>query len=319
MTPELTILLVVGERRERAVGALASVLAQDCIDRLEILLFDLAPGEPPAIPGSGHPAVRILKLPPDTLFSAAKAMGMRAASAPVVVFLEEHCRVHPGWARALVEAHRGPWAGVGAEVHNGNPEVPLSRMIEFLNYHACMPPAARTELAMLPGHNSSFKRDVLLAYGAELDELLRAEIVLHTRLRKDGHRLLLEPAARFSHINESSFASAVRGRFLWNRCYGRMRARSFGWSPLRRLFYAAATPLLPFYTLSRLTLFALRRRRDLLPRLLASAPVLLAVQLASATGHFLGLLFGIGDAEARFSLFEMNEPRRYRDADGVRD
>jgi hypothetical protein len=98
-----------------------------------------------------------------------------------------------------------------------------------------------------------------------------------------------------------------------------MRARSFGWSPLRRLFYAAATPLLPFYTLSRLTLFALRRRRDLLPRLLASAPVLLAVQLASATGHFLGLLFGIGDAEARFSLFEMNEPRRYRDADGVRD
>ena len=61
---------------------------------------------------------------------------------------------------------------------------------------------------MLPGHNTSFKRDVLLAYGDELPDLLRAEIVLHTRLHRDGHRLLLEPAAKFEHINESTLASA---------------------------------------------------------------------------------------------------------------
>ena len=176
MHPELTIILVVGERRDRAVGALVSVLAQDAAGRLEVLLMDLGPGEPPPIPGSDHPAVRTVKLPPDTLFSAAKARAIRMAAAPVVVFLEEHCRVHPGWAQALIEAHRGPWAGVGAEVHNGNPEVALSRMIQVLNYLWWLPPARRAEFDMLPGHNSSFKRDVLLAYGAELDELLRAEI-----------------------------------------------------------------------------------------------------------------------------------------------
>lgn len=87
-----------------------------------------------------------------------------------------------------------------------------------------------------PRPQLAFKRDVLLGYGAGLDDLLRAEIVLHTRLARDGHRLLLEPAARFSHINESSFASAARGRFLWNRCYASLRARTFGWSLPRRLF-----------------------------------------------------------------------------------
>jgi GT2 family glycosyltransferase len=313
MTPELSVILVVGERRDRAVPALASVLAQDVIDRLEILLLDLAPGDPPPIPGSDHPAVRIVKLPPGTLFSGAKARAIRMASAPVVVFLEEHCRTHPGWARALIEAHRGPWAGVGAEVHNGNPEVFLSRTIQILNYLWWLPPAPRAEFDMLPGHNSSFKRDLLLAYGDELEDLLRAEIVLHSRLRRDGHRLLLEPAAKFSHINESSLGSATRGRFLFNRCYGPMRARAFGWSLPRRLFYAAALPIFPFYTLSRLLQYAALRRPERLGQVIAGAPLLLFVQLASAAGHSLGLLFGMGDAEARFSLFEMNELRRHQE------
>lgn len=312
MQPELSVILVVGERRDRAVPALASVLAQDAVDRLEILLFDLAAGELPAVPGSDHPAVRIFKMPPDTLFSSAKARAIRLASAPVVVFLEEHCRTHPGWARALIEAHKGPWAGVGAEVHNGNPEVSLSRTLQMLNYLWWLPPAPRAEFDMLPGHNSSFKRDLLLAYGDELEELLQAEIVLHSRLRRDGHRLLLEPAAKFSHINESSLGSAFRGRFLFNRCYGPARAKAFGWSLGRRLFYAAALPVFPFYTVTRLLQYAVRRRPEKLARVIAGAPLLFVVQLASATGHSLGLLFGTGDAEARFSHFEMNEYRRHQ-------
>src|SRR5690242_14508964 len=109
MPPALSVILVVGERRDRAVRALASVLSQEALDRLEILLLDLAPGEPAPLPGSDHPVLRVVRMPPETLFSAAKAHGVRLAAAPVVVFLEEHCRARPGWAAALIEAHRGPW------------------------------------------------------------------------------------------------------------------------------------------------------------------------------------------------------------------
>ncbi|HEY0557699.1 MAG TPA: glycosyltransferase [Thermoanaerobaculia bacterium] len=312
MTPDLSVILVVGERRDRAVGALASLLAQDVADRLEILLLDLAPDEPPPVAGSAHPSVRTVRLPADMLFSAAKAQGVRRAAAPVVAFLEEHCRVHAGWARALIEAHRGPWAAVGAEVHNGNPGNAISRVVALMNYHPWLPPAARAEHAMLPGHNASFKRDVLLGYGERLDDLLRAEIVLHGKLHADGHRLLLEPAARFEHINESSLPSIARGYFLFHRCYGPMRAATFGWSAARRLFYAAATPAIPLYFLVKLYRTLKRRRPDLLAAVPAAIPILLAAQLASAAGQAVGLLFGVGDAEARFSLFEMNE---YRELD----
>ena len=309
MPPELSVIMIVGERRDRAVAALASVLSQEVAERLEILLFDLAPDEPPAIPGSDHPAVRIVRLPPDPLFSIAKARGVRMASAPVVAFLEEHCRAYPGWARALIEAHRGPWAAVGAEVHNGNPGSAISRVVALMNYHPWLPPAPRAEFDMLPGHNASFKRDVLLGYGDRLEALLRAEIVLHRRLHEDGHRLLLEPTARFEHINESSLPSIARGYFLFHRCYGPMRAQDLGWSAARRLFYAAATPAIPFYFMVKLCRTLARRRPELLAPALAATPRILAAQLASATGQAVGLLFGRADAEARFSLYEMNEYR----------
>jgi hypothetical protein len=311
--PALSIVLVLGARRDRAAGALLSLLTQSVVDRMEVLLFDLAPGEPPPLPGSDHPAVRLFRLPPETLFSTAKAHGIRRATAPVVAFLEEHCRAHPGWAAALLAAHEGPWAAVGAEVHNGNPEVALSRWVEILNYRPWMAPAERGEHGMLPGHNSSFKRDILLAYGEELDDLLRAEIVLHVRLHRDGHRLLLEPAARFSHINESTLASAALGRFLWNRIYGSLRARTFRWPLSRRLFYVAATFATPFYSLALTGLFLARERPELLGRLLAGAPAIFILQLASGLGFSLGLAAGTGSAEARFSLYEMNEFRRYRE------
>lgn len=309
MSKDLTVVLAVGARRDRAVGCLASILAQEPIDRLEVLLFELGPEGVAPLPGSDHPSVRVLRRPPDTLYSAAKAEGVRVASAPVVAFIEEHVRAHPGWAAALIEAHRGPWAGVGPEVHNGNPRVALSRTIQLINYHSWMPPAPRAEFGMLPGHNSSFKRDVLLSYGDGLQDLLRAEVVLHLRLHRDGHRLLLEPAARIEHINESTIGSAMRGRFLWNRIYAPQRARSFGWSRTRRLLYVVGMPLVPLYSLARLFLFLARRRPALLARAVAGSPALFVAQLAAGAGQSLGLLFGTGDAEARFSHFEMNEYR----------
>ena len=307
--PELSVILVVGERRDRAVHALSSILGQDAADRMEVLLFDCAPGDPPPLPGSDHPAVRTVRLPPDTLFSAAKARGVRMASAPVVAFVEEHCRVFPGWAEALIAAHRGPWAGVGAEVHMGNPNVPVSHLVAVINYHPWLPPARRAEHDMLPGHNASFKRHLLLAYGEELQDLLRAEIVLHGRLRLDGHRLLLEPAARFAHLNETSLWSIAQGRFLWNRCYGPSRARVFGWSAARRLFYAAATPVIPLYALAKITWTLSRTRPELLRTVFAWLPYFLFAHLATAAGQAVGLLFGPGATEARFTLFELNEPR----------
>ncbi len=309
MTPDLSVILVVGERRDRACDCLASLLAQEGIERIEIRLYDLAPGVPRPLPGSDHPSVVVRRLPPETLFSVAKARGVEEARSAVVTFVEEHCRVLPGWAKALIAAHREEYAGVGPEIHNGNANVAFSRSIHVVNYQMFYPGAVRGERVMLPGHNSSWKREILLAYGERLEEYLRAEIVLHLRLTADGHRLLLEPAAKLAHSNESNLASACLGRFLWNRIYAHERSKAFGWSLARRGGYLLATPLIPIYSVIRLLFWLRRERPDLLTTAFLSLPPIAAMAVAAAIGHAVGLLLGPGDAERRFSWFEMNEYR----------
>lgn len=312
MYPQLSVILAVHRLRERAVGSLRALLEQSRIAEMEIILFDLHDSAPP-LPGSEHPSVRLIRLAPDAVFSKLRAEGVRLARAPIVAFAEEHCRVRPGWAEAIIRAHAAPVAAVGAEIHNGNSDSRLSRIIAVMNYNEWLPPAPRGEFNMLPGHNSSFKREVLLSYGAELETLLRAEVALYLRLHRDGHRLLLEPDAKFEHINETRLRSIASGYFLWHRSYGPIRARVFNWSLARRWFYIVATPAIPLYYVVRLAGVLLRKRPELLKEAFLGLPQIVFAQSASALGQAVGLLFGEGDAERRFTDYELNEPRQWNE------
>lgn len=309
MTPALTAVIVAGIQRDRAADALASLVAQEGVEDVEIILVDRAEGYPD-LPGSGHPSVRLVRVAKDTSFAAARTMAVRLARAPYVSFLEEHCRARAGWFRAIRAAHEsGPWAAVGGEVHHGNPGIGISRLIGIMNYYQWLAPATSGERTLLPGHNSSFRRDVLLSYGDELETLMRADVAFFQKLVADGHRLWLEAGAKFEHINETRLASIAKGYFYWHRGYGVERAAVHRWSLAKRAFYVVATPLIPFYFVGKLMLRLRRIRPDLVGEALRGTPQILFAQLASATGQAIGLLFGPGDGERRFSDYELNEHR----------
>jgi cellulose synthase/poly-beta-1,6-N-acetylglucosamine synthase-like glycosyltransferase len=307
--PALSVVLVVGPRRDRAAGCLQRLLAQEGADRLEVVLVDLGAGTLPAVGGSDHPTVRTLPLPPATLFAEARAHGVRAARAPLVAFLEEHSRPRPGWAAALVRAFAGPWAAVGPVMYNANPGVGRSDVTFLMSYGLFFPPLPAGEAAILPGHNSAYRRAVLLSYGDELPRLLASDNVMMAVLRRDGHRLFLEPAMGVEHLNESSLASIAPGYFAYHRCYGHYRSTCFAWPWWRRFAYAALTPLIPLYYLLRFSLFLRRRQSPFLAVLIRHGAFVYAAQLVSAAGQALGLLFGPGDAERRFTAYELTEPR----------
>ena len=309
-SPRLSVVLVVGDLRTRAEECLATILRQESADQIEILLFDVAERPAGALAGSDHPSVRRIPLAPGTPYATARAEGVRRARAPYVAFLEEHCRAGDGWIDALLTAHSGPWAGVGGEVHNGNPGTPGSETIALMTYGTWVPRAERDEDAThLPGHNASFRRERLLEFGEELDLLLVSDINLHRRLRLAGERLLLDPAVKFAHINPTGLASLARGYFLWHRLYGWSRARVFRWPVRRRLVYIVLAPLIPLYFVVRLRRELRRLRPDLLRRFWRGLPLICMSQVFCVIGQSFGLLFGPGDALRQFSRFELNEPR----------
>ncbi len=306
--PELSVIILIGERRARAGRALESVLHQDGAGSIEVLLMDAAAESHPALDASEDPRVRVVRVEPGSAFGRVRADGVRASSAPLVAFLEDHCWAHPGWLRALMAAHQGPWDAVGFEIHPANPGVGISDAVALMNYGPWLPPALAGENTLLPGHNCSYRREALLGQGQRLDSLLGAEAALQWSLALKGGRLYMEPACKVSHLNETRLSNILAGYFLWNRCFAPIRAGIYNWSLLRRLAWTLATPLVPLVRMLKLGRLAIARPEFWRP-LIRWAPVIFLAQLSAALGQAVGLLAGEGDAPQRFLRYEVTTVR----------
>lgn len=312
-TPRLSAVLLAGRRRGRAGRSLAALLAQDALSDMEILVLEMEeePSEP--LPGSEHPAVRVLRPPAGARFGDARALAVRSARAEVVAFVEEHSFARPGWATALLAAHRGPYAGVGPRLDNANPGVGRSD-VAFAMTYGLFAFAAGETVGLLPGHNSSYKTSVLRAYGERLPRLMSSENVLVERLLHDGHRVTVIGEAVVDHLNQTRLPQLAYSLFHYNRFCAPLRARQLGWSPWRRLAYVLLTPVMPAYFLwgqgRRLRrLAAADGGAPRRPEVLDHPLFVLFAQTAAAVGQAVGLVLGAGDGHARFTQQELNAER----------
>jgi Glycosyltransferase like family 2 len=304
--PALSI-VVVTDAYETIRSTLRHVAAQAIADRIELVAVVPRGVEVPrdASELAGLWGVQTVEIDSIESLSWARAPGIRAAHAPVVVLTESHVYPEPGWAEALLAAVEQGWAVVGPRVTNANPRSKISWANLFIDYGPWIG-GGRRELVDLPGHNSAYRREVLLELGDELGELLEAEYFMHARLRERGHRLLLEPAAGMRHVNVSRLGSLLLERFNTGRRFGAARGRTF--SPARRLLYAAASPAIPLVRLPRIIRDLDRSglRGELLPGML---PALLFGLVVSAYGELVGYLAGPGDSMLHLSRIELHKER----------
>jgi hypothetical protein len=309
--PSISVIINTGECRDHAEILLASLVTQEIIEEMEIIILDSVAADVPPLRGHDHPAVTYIRVDPEILFPVVLVQGIRQARAPIVALLEEHCIAMPGWAAALVKAHQEPWGAVCGEVINGCPDVGISNA-EFLACRSVQwqAPAERAELEMLDGHNSSYRRDLLLAYGDEaLSEMLAAEATLLMKLKEDGHRLLLEPAARYAHRNEANIKTLPLSLFYWHRTFGDTRARVFRWGLQKRILRVGIALLTPPYQALKNVQYIRKKRPDLLQPFLTNLPMILFLGYASNIGQIAGLLLGKGRSIENFSDAERKLPR----------
>jgi hypothetical protein len=302
--PDLTAIIVTPDGYETIARAIENLKRQTARDRLEVLI--VAPSaDQPEIEQALRGRFRwysIEGVGSMKSSAASRAEGVRRAKAPVVALVEDHSFPEPDWASALIEAHRGPWAVVGPVIANGNPDSMTSWANLLVEYGQWLEPGLGGAAEHLPGHNSSYKREVLLGYGARLAAMLEAESILHWDLRSKGYQLYQEPAARTRHWNFSSPTSWVPLRFNAGRLFAASRAKNEAWSPLRRLLYTVSAPAIPIVRLQRIVKELQRpgRPAHLLPRLL---PALVSALIVDGFGEMAGYALGSGNAET--TLYEM--------------
>jgi hypothetical protein len=245
-----------------------------------------------------------------------RAAGVFAAGAPVVAFAEDHAFPREGWAGALLARHAEGWAAVAPVMANANPQSAVSWANLLIEYAPWLEPAEGGEREHLPGHNGSYKRDVLVAYGERLEAMLDAESVLHWDLRARGHSLYLEARARTLHLNFTDARASAVLRFHGGRLFAASRAR--GWSVLKRLAFVAGSPLIPLVRFARIA----RVARRALPRTASAFAVLPLVFLAlvcDGAGELVGYSAGAGRAMAKLSDMEFKRERFIRRTRRSRD
>src|SRR5271165_5656344 len=226
--PAMSVVVITPDGYETIATVLRHLEAQSVKRQLEVVIVapatDAIPLDAPELQGF-HKVQLVPFAGVVSSTSAARVAGVRAARAPVVAFVEDHSFPQPGWAEALIAAYSGPWAAVGPAVGNANPGNSISWANLLIEYEPWLDAVVPEAVEHLPGHNSSYKRALLLEYGDALEAMLEAESVLHWDLRTRGFQLRLEPAARTLHLNYSTVPASIQLRFHAGRIFAAARAR----------------------------------------------------------------------------------------------
>jgi hypothetical protein len=214
--------------------------------------------------------------------SDARVAGVHAAAAPYVAINETHSFPQRGWAKAIVRRLDEGWAAVGPAIVPQNPVRKAAAMTLF-DYGRWMsgPPGPWPDL---PGHNSAYRRDILLAGLERMPDGMDAETLVQGEIRAAGGQLYLDMGVRVAHMNVEQYRAAGREWRAFSRVYAARRAAN--WGPFRRAVYVAGSPLLPAIRLFRLIGSA--RRGGYLGRLLRGIDIVSVSLVSSALGEMLG-------------------------------
>lgn len=311
--------MVTNSDYEACRTAIGFLKQQTALDHLELIL--VAPSRAALrldeADVEGFPFLQVVEVEGLPSTGIALAAGVRAARADWVNYCEEHSYPEPGWAEALIAPQQGPWAMVGSAMSNANPGTYTSWAALLGEFGPVVVPVESGEIHYLGPHHASYRRDLLLAFGDMLEPLLEFEAALHDALRAQGHRLYLAADAVSSHVNLSQPGSFIKSDFLGQRGFGSMRWQGQGWSWPRRLFYAAASPLIPPLRLARSVKDVRRcsKGKGLVPWIY---PIMAVAMVAGAVGEALGYLFGTGRAAADRLDLELDRNAFIVEADRVK-
>jgi hypothetical protein len=307
--PALSVVCFAGPHRERTRRCLAALGAQTAADRIELILLDAGdpadrPDPPPAL------AAVCKQLPAASSLGEARAMGIRAAgNAPAVAFMSDHCYPEPGWAAALIDAYREPWAAVGYAFRDSPGTAYGARAARIADHSRWL--AGLTAGGVVDSISyleASYRRDFLDAFGDSLEWTLDSDFSLQSAVHAQGLRMAVAPEAVVTHDNLATVRANGLLSYHSSRLVGARHLDERRRDALRRGLYAlaalVAVPLLR-------TLRLVRDTRGVVSagQVVAALPAIVVKNVCEGFGQAHGYLRGEGDAAKRLMDAELRWTR----------
>lgn len=315
-TPELSVILVTPGKYESIRKTTVHVSKQTAVDKVQLVILSPFPLDQFGLNQADFGPLKHVKYVHIQKWEGtghARGTAIRAATAPVIAIAEDHSFPRPTWAENLIKAHQLDYDAIGPQICNANPATGMSwanMLIAYGNWY-CI---GRGTIDDLPGHNSSYKRAVLMAYGEKLEEMFERESFLHKDLKSKNRPLYIEPDAQTDHMNVSRWGPSLSLRFNAGRVFASSRAANGKWGIGKKLVYVAAAPLFPIIHLRDVLKYVKRGNGQvkLFPNVL---PACMLNLVAGAVGEQLGYLFGEGNARRTLAEAEFTRPQDITSSD----
>lgn len=288
--PQLSLVVVVLAGRDYLVRCLEGLEMQQGVAAPEIIV----PHDATLSGISGlkrrFPHVRFLGHGERRTIAELRAAGVSAARGDVVAVTADHCSAVPTWAQSILELHQGAWAAVGGPVDKRGKDSMLNWAIYLSDLGRYMNPVAEGPVSYLTDVNVTYKRASLEAT-SQLWQKEFHETTVNRALQDQGKQLLLSRRVAVRQQRSLELGYALGERYRFGRLYASTRVAGAGLD--KRLFYSAASAVLPAILLGRVYRNVFAKRRFDTP-FLRIVPVLVLLSLVWAWGEVMGYLTGRG-------------------------
>jgi hypothetical protein len=307
--PLLSVVCFASPHRERTRRCLAALGAQTAAERIELILLDSGDRADRPDPPSTLTAVS-KRLPAASSLGEARAMGIRAArDAPAVAFMSDHCYPEPGWAAALIDAYREPWAAVGYAFRD-SPGTTYGARAARIADHGQWLAGVTTGGAVdsISYGEASYRREFLDAFGDSLEWVLDSDFSLQSAVHAQGLRMAVAPEAVITHDNLATVRANGQLSYHSSRLVGARHLSEERRGAVRRVLYALAAPIaVPLLRTWRLV----RDTRGAVPtgQLVPALPAIVMKNVYEGFGQAHGYLRGEGDAAKRLMDAELRWTR----------
>ena len=275
---------------------LESLRQQSGLEALEVIVANRCPEGIGIYLRQKYPWIKLIEAPQHTTVPQLRALAIREAMGDLVAVIEDHCIVDPDWAERMIAAHKKlEYPVIGGSVENAAREKLSDWAAFFCEYSQAMKPLPDGEVETVPGNNVSYKRWVLDRF-QHLIEPGIWDSILHEQMRKELIPIYSIPSITVHHKLSANLTWFLVQKFHFARSFAGTRFN--GASRARRVFYSAASVLLPIILLKRIV-SRVWQKGNYRSQLVKSSPVLLLLLIGWGLGEMVGYLAGPGSSSAK--------------------
>ncbi len=239
------------------------------------------------------PWARVLHTSELSEIPALRRFGVEAATSEYIAVIEEHCSAKADWLhQALSALASADYGAVGGPIVDDNYDRLRDWVVYFCEYNGALPPVPKGITDQLNDANIAYRRSLLMAHRALLDDGYWP-MTLHATLLADGVQLLSVPDMVVYHRGPFHFRYYLGQRYLFSRAFAGVRAQTQ--SQVRRLAYLVGAPLIPVMLLGRIAANVWKKRCRVRQFVLA-LPLIVIALIVLVAGEWVGCLIGPGDA-----------------------